>query len=228
MVLPQMGELGSALNTLFAKVGDFFDIFDLSFFVAGAVCLGALAFGNSLGGFIDPVALSDGYKAIMFAVACYVLGLICFAGGRLLRAGRATMHQPHFRDAVERHGLLGVYGEYLKNSADSYLLYNRFWAEMRQTPSLAPSFLLLRRYWSMAATYDGLCTSLMVWAGVIVYWCWHADGIPLPLKVVPLGLLPLCVLLCRREAGRLSRFQVEELAASIAAYERTLRREPAA
>jgi hypothetical protein len=219
-----VAELQAALNALFAKVGDFFDIFDLSFFVAGAVCLGALAFGNSRGHFIEPSTLSDGYRAIMFLVACYVLGLVCFAAGRMLRPKRSSLFSADFKSVVERNGLGAIYGQYLTDRpGDAYFLYNRFWAVMRQTASLAPSFSLLRRYWSMSATYDGLVAALAVWWGVIVYWVLdpHATQ-PLLLRAVPLAVLPLALLLCRREAGRLTRFQMEELVASIACHFKTL------
>jgi hypothetical protein len=215
-----MRELARALNSLFDKVGDFFDIFDLSFFVAGTVCFAALAFGNHLGGFVHP---SDaGYPLVMFLVSCYVLGLVCFAGGRMLRPGRGVLFQAEFRTAVERHGLGVKYAEYLKSSTDAFLLYNRFWAELRQTRSLAPSFSLLRRYWSMAATCDGLSAALTVWWLVLLYWCVHVESTPWALRIAPLVLLPLAVLLCRREAGRLSHIQVEELAATLACHERTM------
>src|SRR5258706_3852183 len=79
-----MTELGEALKAIFAKVGDFFDIFDLSFFVSGAVCLAALVAWNAVGGFFE-IGLADGYQLIAVALGCYVLGLICFAGGRAPR-----------------------------------------------------------------------------------------------------------------------------------------------
>jgi hypothetical protein len=214
-----MGELGAALNVVFAKVGDFFDIFDLSFFVAGVVCFGALTFAHGLGGVFDPGMLAAGYKVIAFAVVCYVLGLVCFASGRMLRPKR-DLFRTNFRELVERHGLGARYGQYLSEPHDAYLLYNRFWAEMRQTAALAPSFSLLRRYWSMAATYDGLTAAFLVWWVVLVHWCVVSHA-PLILRLPPLAVVPAAALVCRREAARLMRFQVEELTASIAALEKT-------
>jgi hypothetical protein len=39
-----MSELGQALKIIFEKLATFFDIFDLSFFISGALALGAIVF----------------------------------------------------------------------------------------------------------------------------------------------------------------------------------------
>jgi hypothetical protein len=218
-----VGELAAALNIVFSKIGDFVDIFDLSFFVSGAVCLGALAFGNAQGHLISPAAFGEGYNALMFLVACYVLGLICFAFGRMMRPKKSSLFAADFKSIVERHGLGPRYSLYLSDRpGDAMLLYNRFWAMARQIAALGPSFTLVRRYWSMAATYDGVLAALMVWWAVFLYWC--LDPVahpPLILRMIPLFVLPVAIFICRREAGRLTRFQMEELVASIAAHEAT-------
>lgn len=216
-----MGDLATAFNVVFSKIGDFVDIFDLSFFVAGAVCLGALAFGNAQGHLVTPAAFGEGYNALMFLVACYVLGLICFAFGRMMRPKKSSLFAADFKSIVERHGLGARYQLYLTDRpGDGMLLYNRFWAMARHIAALSSSFILLRRYWSMAATYDGIVAALMVWWGVFLFWCIDpAAHPPLILRMLPLAVLPIAIFICRREAGRLTRFQMEELVASIAAYE---------
>lgn len=216
-----MGELAGALNAVIAKVGDFVDIFDLSFFVAGAVCLAALAFSNAHGHFVEPSAFGESYNPLMFLLGCYVLGLICFAFGRMMRPKLSTLFAADFKSMVERHGLAPRYQMYLTDRpGDAMLLYNRMWAMMRQVPSLQPSFTLVRRYWSMAATYDGLVAALIVWWFAFLHWTLDsASNPPVFFRALPLGLLLLAVFLCRREAGRLTRFQMEELVASIAFYE---------
>ena len=45
-----MKELGEALKLIFMKVGDFFDIFDLSFFVSGIAIASAIILGFVLAG----------------------------------------------------------------------------------------------------------------------------------------------------------------------------------
>jgi hypothetical protein len=216
-----VGELAAALQLVFAKVGDFVDIFDLSFFVAGAVCLAALAFGNAQTHMVSPAAFGEGYNALMFLIACYVLGLICFAFGRMLRPKKGGLFAADFKSIVERHGLGARYERYLTDRpGDALLLYNLFWAMARQFGDLGPSFTLIRRYWSMAATYDGVLTALMVWWAVFFYWCVDPTAHPsLPLRIIPLLVLPIAMFVCRREAARLTRFQMEELVASIAVHE---------
>jgi hypothetical protein len=219
-----MGELAGALNAVLSKFGDFVDIFDLSFFVSGAVCLAALAFGNAHGHFVSPAAFGEGYNAIMFLVGSYVLGLICFGFGRMLRPKRSSLFAADFKSIVERHGLGDRYASYLSDRpGDAMLLYNRMWAIIRHNSALSSSFTLLRRYWSMAATYDGLLTALIVWWAVCLYWVIDLDARPpLALRIVPLVVLPIACYICRREANRLTRFQMEELVASIAAESPTV------
>jgi hypothetical protein len=220
-MVSRVGEFAGAISAVLTKAADFVDIFDLSFFVAGAVCLGALAFGNAQAHLVSPAAFGEGYNALMFLVGCYVLGLICFAFGRMLRPGKSSVFAADFKSIVERHGLGGRYERYLSDRpGDAMLLYNRFWAIARHSADLQPSFTLLRRYWSMAATYDGVLSALIVWWAVVLYWCIEpaAHG-PLYLRILPLLVLPVAILICRRESGRLARFQMEELVASIAAYE---------
>ena len=45
-----MKGLGDALKIIFEKIGAFFDLFDLSFFVSGAACIGAALFWLHLTG----------------------------------------------------------------------------------------------------------------------------------------------------------------------------------
>jgi hypothetical protein len=212
-----MSELGEAWKTILARVGDFFDIFDLSFFVSGAVCLAALAAGNWIGGFFE-IGLSDGYMVLGVAVACYVLGLVCFAGGRALRP-RTPRFLVDFQAALARHGLAARYARYLDDPRDLDRLYNRMWAEARQSPSLTASFALLKRYWVMAATYDGLALAFFVWWLVLSYWWAGLGRVPPPhvgVRVAVTLALTLAVLGSRREAARLVRNQMEELVATIA------------
>src|SRR5438477_2603680 len=80
-------DVTEALKSLIARIGDIFGVFDLSFFVAGAVCLGALVFGTYIGigdRLFEHVNLKDlsGLEIAAVIIACYVLGLVCFAIGR--------------------------------------------------------------------------------------------------------------------------------------------------
>jgi hypothetical protein len=49
-----MSELGQGLKTIVEKLAAFFDIFDLSFFVSGAIPLGAIVFWLNSNKFANP------------------------------------------------------------------------------------------------------------------------------------------------------------------------------
>lgn len=75
-----------SLNALLSRVGAFFDIFDLSFFVSGAVSVGAVALlGHSAG--LTQAPLEGAWLISAVMLASYVLGLLCFSIGRTLRRG---------------------------------------------------------------------------------------------------------------------------------------------
>jgi hypothetical protein len=98
-------------------------------------------------------------------------------------------------------------------------LYTRMWAESRDLIPSSPSWSLLQRYWVMTATYDGLAAALLVWVTLILVWML---GFGLVSRLSPwLGVPALLLLLafvaaCFHEAGRLKRYQMEELAATVA------------
>ena len=81
-----MNELGQALKIIFEKVGAFFDIFDLSFFVSGAAALGAIAFWLASIGVREPPQLEGWLKVAILILGSYASGLLCFAAGRLVRS----------------------------------------------------------------------------------------------------------------------------------------------
>ena len=243
-----MKEIAEALKGLFDKISDFFDIFDLSFFVSGAVTVSALFFWATLAEKPFPASLQGGLKVLAIGLLCYVNGLICFTVGRCFRTvwrwfltgfrrkKRRVVFDKRFQQILEDHGLafkepfkgyIDRNNEYSDRNDDRCesrpvgRLYIRLWAELRQSPDLTPSLALLKRYWVMAATYDGMAVALMIWALVIGAWCL---GIGPQSKLAPaagIGLIIILVLIsiaCSREAGRYAQYQREELAATMAVY----------
>jgi hypothetical protein len=75
------------VSELFGKIASFFDVFDLSFFVSGALCLGAISYWFNLSGFQSPFLLNNWMRFFELIIICYVLGLITFTSGRWLRKG---------------------------------------------------------------------------------------------------------------------------------------------
>jgi hypothetical protein len=229
-----MKELGEALKAIFDKFSNFFDILDLSFFVAGAASFSALLFywteTSSPRLLSSPPAVAGSPPAVAGIAAtligCYVLGLICFAAGRYVRSSLARIlpSQPTFDtlfdEVMMAHGLCDrePVNEYLRRSGVKDFrgrLYSRLWTEVRQSESLKASFALLNRYWVMSATYDGLATALGIWAFVFIALAIRGRLSPI-LAVVTAVIFPILVAACLREAGRYGKSQLEELAATVA------------
>lgn len=191
--------------------------------------MSALAFWSWRAGAQLP-ALPAGWIPISaLLISCYVAGLVCFAVGRWIRMGwrwRSAEQNFYnwFVDVLDGHGPgeSDLVADYLvrRKARGDWRLYVRLWAQVRQSPALATSFSLLRRYWVMAATYDGVAMSLVVWAASAVACAFGLAGakpIDKWLALPGAGVLMLCALACSREAGRFVDYQVEELVASIAA-----------
>jgi hypothetical protein len=232
-----MEGVGDALKTIFDKIGGFFDIFDLSFLVSGAVSVSALLFAGYLTGKQLSALLEGWWQITALILACYVNGLICFALGRALRmwimpGKREGKFNGFFIGLLHTHGLVSKKPicEYItlndqhnpveKVKHAAWRLYVRLWAEVRHAEPFKPSLAFLNRYWVMAATYDGLAISLLIWLVVIVLsdtllavtWSlWIKISLPL--------LFLILVAVCWREANRYFEYQVEELVAVIAAKE---------
>jgi hypothetical protein len=75
-------ELGVGLGAILERIADFFDIFDLSFFVSGATTLAALTFWGWRAGIVIPAILPGWLQIAAFVIGSYVFGLICFAVAR--------------------------------------------------------------------------------------------------------------------------------------------------
>jgi hypothetical protein len=222
-----MSELGEALKTIFGKISAFFDLFDLSFFVSGAVSLSALIFWLHLADRKLLFELQGWLRVLAIILGCYVNGLFCFAAGRWVHWIRRTKtikdSNVHFEEILKAHGLDDEkpFKDYLdrKDVDGIRRLYIRLWAEVRQMDQLSPSLSLLNRYWVMAATYDGLAIALLVWLVVFIFWL-TGFGVASPLN--PFIGIPIIVALagmafrCFMESGRLVSNQREELVATIA------------
>lgn len=228
-----MKELGDALKALLDKLSDFFDIFDLSFFVSGAAAIAALAFWSLRAGITLPSATSPWVNVLVVILACYIMGLLCFALGRWVRTCILIIFRRKSSDelliaALKTHGLYDEdrYKSYITEKAPdgARRLYTRLWAEIRQSDRLAPSLSLVRRYWVMAATYDGLAFALVVWMVVLIAVTLGAgveetERLTWAVTGPVVGLLALSVAACLHEARRFMKYQVEDLVAALATVE---------
>jgi len=222
-------EFTVGLNNILQRLADFFDIFDLSFIISGAVSLCAIWFWNNQMQLGIP-SLPEGWISVAGTIiASYVLGLICFAVARWTRwKGRAGRLEggPHdkFLQVLEAHGLVSTppFSDYLGRTTvrGEARLYIGLWAEIRQCPQTAASFALLRRYWVMAATYDGMVVALLVWA-VVIALCTSGFSTAQPPLSPAFGAPVVAALIgsalaCAFQAGRYTNYQIEELVASLA------------
>jgi len=239
-----MGEALQGIKPLFDKLAELFGVFDLSFFVSGAVTVGGVLLAEQqLDVFREPVA-TGGERLAVVIVGAYVAGLFNFAIGRNLRRRRARalvdgadVRSPRLRRLVEEHGLdrfddvgdlVRAYEEARSSrerpagtpEPDLDALNVRLWAELRQDRRYAPSLAFLNHYWMLAATYDGLAVAVWSWFPGLLLWICGKEGVEFPeeflICVTVAVLLFALTCACCREASRYDRYQDQELVATIA------------
>ncbi len=232
-----MKEFGEALRIVFEKISSFFDLFDLSFFISGAVVLGMVAYWLHLNGDLPSGDEAGVIPVVGFVFGAYVIGLVVFAvsrfvRGRIERWRKIDRYGKNFWVLVKAHGLEDeppLRGQ--PQGRNGLNLYAQLWAELRETDSLAETYALVRRYWVLAATCDGLAGAFVAWGGLCV--C-RIFGWGVPESGAPVGnalLLALCLagaFFCGREAERYTNYQTDEVLATIAFHRRATARRPRA
>jgi hypothetical protein len=165
-------DIASGVRSIFERVGEFFHIFDLSFFVAGASTFGAGAFLYIMMRKPREFPFEAWVGVFAVIVACYICGLIAFAVGREISGAffrKKTLHAT-LPVSLDAHRLCEErMAPYLGGDKPRYWwLYMRMWSEVAHDRSAPVVLHHLMRYWAMAATYDGVAFSLLVWAAVFV------------------------------------------------------------
>jgi hypothetical protein len=88
----------NGVGSLFHRVGEFFHVFDLSFFVSGAATVGAVVYWMQKNRVPLPLAGTGWVGGLALILACYIAGLVSFAAGRwiagLWREGKWRGTQP--------------------------------------------------------------------------------------------------------------------------------------
>lgn len=228
-----MQEWSAIIKTITDKIGEFLNIFDLSFLVSGAACLSSFYFiYTTLNEAVDSINMPI---AIM---AAYILGLLCFTIGRWARKDFRRKHYDEkfdhqMKETLDAHAIWNIaeYKQYFRQDQSNYSsLYVRIWADLRETKNYRISLGIINRYWVMAATYDGLAIACFIWLGALEFWWWR-NGINLSGAIIPnnnLAQISVSILMflisvgisyrCWCEAARYSRHQVEEIIATIASW----------
>src|SRR5690348_15709559 len=161
-------DVAEGVRSILDRIGEFFHIFDLSFFVSGAVTFGACAFlyFKTEAPRVFPFAEWVGVVAVV--VACYAAGLMSFTLGRLINGYifRSGKFPDRFQQALIAHNVSGPeIAKYITKDADRlWWLYIRLWQDIAFARPNSVVYGHLKRYWVMAATYDGLAISFIAWA----------------------------------------------------------------
>ena len=165
-------EIAGGLRSIFERVGEFFHIFDLSFFVSGAMTFGAFAYLFLQMKYPCQFPFAPWVGTLAIIVACYVCGLVAFAIGRKLSGHtfRRNKLQRTLPYALEVHNLTNeIIASYtVGKEPPLWWLYIRMWSEIAHEKPPPAIVHHLRRYWVMAATYDGVAFSFIVWALALV------------------------------------------------------------
>ena len=162
-------EIVEGIQPVLDRVGEFFHLFDLSFFVAGTMTMGAMAFFFEKSGQSLAFPFPGWVKVIAFFVVTYSAGLMSFSLGRLINGAlfRKGIFPKQFKASLMDHQFMGPdEGSYLVDDRRLWGLYVRMWQDLAFTGPKSYPFKHLSRYWVMAATYDGLGFSFLVWAMV--------------------------------------------------------------
>lgn len=230
-----MEELGKGIKTIFDRVADFFDIFDLSFFVSGIGTGSAFIYLYYLNNDQFDFTMESSFLRVLgIIIFFYIMGLVSFAIGRFIRLELSKVSaykkmDERLRQAIKVHNLekKEQYKRYLVLPAEdrgAWRLYVRLWARLRDEPTLSNSFSQVKRYWVMSATYDGIVISLITWTFTIIYLVFINRELVQIDKfwgTISIIFLIISALGCKREAQRNLLNQAEEIIAIAANNEDT-------
>lgn len=211
-----MSDLAKGAAGVADKLLGFLDLFDLSFFVSGAVAYAAL---SHTAPFEAHFGLSATFAGVVrLVVGAYVLGLFCHAIGAAVRKAvvesfRAPDTGRQFAAMMAEHDLTRHYPTYFPERPRSF--YPVAWAIARGREELIVSFALLQRYWVLTATYDGLTAALQLWVVALLR---PSASIAFGATSTWIGVVLVegIALVTLLRAHRFKRTQIEELAATLA------------
>jgi hypothetical protein len=205
--------LANAAGKFADKIVELLDVFDLSFFVSGAVAVGAgaMVFG------VSPMDLgSIGVTTgLLLVVIAYFAGLLCFAVGRWVRSRVLGLSLGEFRERAAALATVDEVADLFRHgelrAGEDRQLYDRLWVLVRTLPELAASFALLKRYWILSATFDGLMVAVLLWNVPIFLVLEAGTGEQAALSVVTLALAGFSL----RQASEYRSYQGAEIVATV-------------
>ena len=215
------------LKVIFGRLAEFFHILDLSFIVSGTASFGGLIFLWLNLGIKIRFPFASWVAGFAIILSCYICGLISFAVGRLINGYlfRRTVLDTVFWKAIDfqKLDLPDEFKNDPENKGKMWRLYIRLWQQFSIKYSSGIAYSHLTHYWAMAATYDGLATSLLLWAVAIVVSVF-AGGLVLsqPILWIFCLVLLLVAILSFRQGAKYYEFQVEDLIAALAVEQKKL------
>jgi hypothetical protein len=223
-------EVGEGLRSIFERVGEFFHLFDLSFLVSGATTFGALAFFYIREGAPQLLPFDSWVQVASLIIVVYVCGLLSFAVGRWINTiwFRRKVLASSLERALVAHDVVSPSVQrYLamKDNDGLWPLYVRMWAELAHKHSKTVVFHHLSRYWAMAATYDGIGASFLVWAIVSLLSSWSTivpHSISTCLAWTSAAIFIALAVASFRRGASFFQYQVEDLVAGLAARRQPL------
>lgn len=229
----------SGLGSILERIGDFFHIFDLSYFVGGTLTLMAIVFAYYHLVYVRllnhyPIPNEQWLTVLVIVVSCYGCGLVAFSFGRAFgnRFYRGRVLENKLIERLGYHKVkdcpsIETYVRQL-NGTDTtseakgeirWCLYGRMWSEVAHENAYPVVLHHLMRYWAMSATYDSVGFSLGVWSLSTFFVA--AIGYSQDKWFVALGAIGAVLLLIAahfafRQASRYFQYQIDDLAAHFA------------
>jgi hypothetical protein len=216
--------VASGITTILDRLGEFFHILDLSFFISGACTLGAM---TTLYISLDwTVAFPfPGWAAVLaLLVACYIFGLISFSLGRWINGilfRRGILEKELLRSLTGHAFPSHILQAYLtKDEGKPWYLYLRLWQDLIHTHPSSLALSHLSRYWVMSAMFDGLAISFAAWSAVFTIMTWVAaanpglsHGLGTLISILSIGVSVLMLY----QGSRYFKYQAEDIIAALAA-----------
>lgn len=234
-----MSEFGEALKLVFARIADFFEIFDLSILLSGILVFTGLGIWLYMNEVNYAFVTAEKFHIIICIALAYLAGLLCFSAGRLLRREisswrflklySAAHGFKEYSEKIIAHGLnhnrlLASYLP-LNNKVKMYTLRSFLWSEIRQDTRYGYSLSFLKKYWSMSIAFDSLLFATLVFDCVLIDFYFGFVGNSVIESGGPMffyGVISLTIKYCLiKDACKYDQYQDDELLASFAALRRT-------
>ena len=146
-----MDKFVEVLASIVNKVAKILDIFDFSYFVSGFTAY-MLLYGFGMYVCNDVVVIMDKLPWYLAIFIIYILGLIMFAIGRLIRQGM-------FRQKNRKYKIFDECGFKHLSSIQKDALFCKYWDAIQNNKDDLEYY---RRLWVMTAVYEGLLADLVL------------------------------------------------------------------